>query len=76
MTAVEEAREHLEDALALLPSEQRQVLELRVVQTLSYQEIADRLGVSAEVVRARSSRGLKALRSDDRVHQAARALGS
>lgn len=47
--------------LEVLPLAQREALQLRVVDELDYPEIAARLGVSEQVVRARVSRGLRAL---------------
>jgi RNA polymerase sigma-70 factor (ECF subfamily) len=74
LTALEELREHVGHALAQLPTEQSEVIHLRVVEQLSYPEIASRLGVSCEVVRARVSRGLRALRLSEEVHHAIEAL--
>jgi RNA polymerase sigma-70 factor, ECF subfamily len=74
LTAVEEAQDHLDRALSDLPADQREVVRMRFVETLSYEEIADRLGVSQDVARARASRGLRALRHNEAVDQAARAL--
>jgi RNA polymerase sigma-70 factor (ECF subfamily) len=71
---VEELREHLQSALALLPAEQEQVVRLRVIDELGYEEIAQRLGVSNEVVRTRASRALRTLRGNEHVHRALRAL--
>jgi RNA polymerase sigma-70 factor, ECF subfamily len=59
--AAEAARDLLEAELASLPEEQREAIELRVLQELQYEEIALRLGVSGQVVRARVSRGLRQL---------------
>lgn len=57
----------LAEALGALPADQRQAVELRVVDELSYGEIATALVVSEDVVRARVSRGLRAMaRSLDR----------
>lgn len=50
-------------ALDDLPLEQREAVVLRVVHEHSYEEIATALGVSKDVVRARVSRGLRALAS-------------
>ena len=44
-----------------LPSEQRRALELRVVQQLSYDEVAGRLGCSQNAARLRVSRALRTL---------------
>lgn len=51
----------LADALAALPSDQRRAVELRVVDEWDYGDVAERLGVSEQVARARVSRGLRAL---------------
>lgn len=51
------------DELARLPEPQRTAIHERVFDERSYQEIADRHGVSAEVARQRVSRGLASLRS-------------
>jgi RNA polymerase sigma-70 factor (ECF subfamily) len=69
-----EVREHLANALVLLPAEQREAIRLRFLEDRSYDEIAAHLDVSNEVVRARCSRGLRTLRENDRVHAAVRAL--
>ncbi|HEX4467256.1 MAG TPA: sigma-70 family RNA polymerase sigma factor [Solirubrobacteraceae bacterium] len=74
LTAAEEVREHVENALALLPAEQREVLRLRFVEHLGYPEMAEKLGVSAEVVRSRTSRALRSLRGNHHVHHAVQAL--
>lgn len=50
-------------AVASLPDGARAVVELRFLQELSIEETAAVLGVTADVVRARSHRGLRALRS-------------
>jgi RNA polymerase sigma factor (sigma-70 family) len=48
-------------AVGALPAEQRQALELRVVQQLSYSEVAGRLGCSQNAARLKVSRALKSL---------------
>ena len=48
-------------ALAHLPGDQRQAVELRVLEDRTYEEIAVAAGVSQDVARARVSRGLRAL---------------
>lgn len=47
--------------LGRLSGAQRAALELKVVEDLSYPEVASRLGISEEAARARVSRGLRAL---------------
>ena len=56
-----DVRKLVGEHFAALPTEQQQVLRLRVVEERPYPEIADRLSVSEQVVRARVSRGLKRL---------------
>ncbi len=48
-------------AVGTLPAEQRQALELRVVEQLSYDEVAGRMGCTANAARIKVSRALKAL---------------
>lgn len=57
-----ELRAQIAGAMRDLSEEQRAAVELRIVQEREYIEIAQRLGVSEQVVRARVSRGLKSLR--------------
>lgn len=61
LATVELAGERLEGIYGELSSDHRQVIHLHVVDELGYQEIADRLGLSNDVVRARISRGLRLL---------------
>jgi RNA polymerase sigma-70 factor (ECF subfamily) len=51
----------LERALARLPERQREVVQLRLVDELSYAEIALRFGISQEATRQHVSRGLRTL---------------
>lgn len=51
----------LSEALGALPDDQRRAVQLRVVDELGYGEIAERLAVSEDVIRARVSRGLRAM---------------
>jgi RNA polymerase sigma factor (sigma-70 family) len=51
----------LERALDGLGDDQREALHARIVEQREYAEIATQLGVSADVVRARVSRGLRQL---------------
>jgi RNA polymerase sigma-70 factor (ECF subfamily) len=74
LTTSEEARLHLRRALGALPADQREVVRLRFLEFLGYEEIAARLGVSTDVARARTSRALKTLRSSEDVHKAVHAL--
>jgi RNA polymerase sigma factor (sigma-70 family) len=56
-----ELRAALGRELGLLSREQREALNLRVVEERPYDEVAARLGVSEQAARARVSRGLRAL---------------
>src|SRR4051812_11834648 len=51
----------LRDAVGALPVDQRQALELRIVEQLDYDEVAGRLGISTNAARLRVSRALRAL---------------
>jgi RNA polymerase sigma factor (sigma-70 family) len=51
----------LQTAVGALPDEQRRALELRVVQQLSYDEVAGRLGCTQNAARLRVSRALRTL---------------
>lgn len=54
--------EGLDEALADLPADQRQAIELRIVGDLGYDQLADIEGTTPDVARARVSRGLASLR--------------
>ena len=54
-------RSALRFELERLSGDQREALQLRVVDELSYAEISSRLGISEATVRARVSRGLRTL---------------
>jgi RNA polymerase sigma-70 factor (ECF subfamily) len=58
---VDERPLSLESALARLPERQREVIQLRLVDELSYAEIALRFGISQEATRQHVSRGLRTL---------------
>jgi RNA polymerase sigma-70 factor (ECF subfamily) len=57
-----EARSLLEEALGGLPAEQRSVFVLRVMEEMSYREIADALDLSLGTVMSRLSRAREKLR--------------
>jgi len=48
----EEAKEKLREALSALPPQMRRCVELRVNEDLKYREIAERMGISIETVKA------------------------
>lgn len=58
---LEHLRPALSAALAELTADQQEAVRLRVIEELGYGEVAERLGVSREVARARVSRGLRQL---------------
>jgi RNA polymerase sigma-70 factor, ECF subfamily len=61
LAGLAELREAVRKRLAVLPDEQREAVRLRVLEDVPYQEIATRMSTTAEVARARVSRGLRAL---------------
>jgi RNA polymerase sigma factor (sigma-70 family) len=56
------AADELHAALAHLPAEQREAVRLRVVEELSYDEVAARLACTNQAARLRVSRGLRGMR--------------
>ena len=74
LTAVDTVRDHMEEAMGLLPADQREVIRLRFVERMEYPDIAAQLGVSGDVVRARVSRGLRTLRASGHVNDALQVL--
>ena len=68
--AAEELRERIQHALEVLPDAQQEVVRLRFIDDLSYDEMAEKLGVSNDVVRTRTSRALRALRSSGQLDEA------
>jgi RNA polymerase sigma-70 factor (ECF subfamily) len=54
-------REALRDAMATLPDEQREALQLRVIEEQPYATVAERLGCAEATARQRVSRGLRRL---------------
>jgi RNA polymerase sigma factor (sigma-70 family) len=54
-------RDALTGALATLPEQRRRALKLRIVEGLSYHDVADRLGCTEQAARAQVSRGLRVL---------------
>jgi RNA polymerase sigma factor (sigma-70 family) len=58
---LERRREEISRELSRLSVDQREALELRIVNELPYADVAARLGVSEVTARSRVSRGLRAL---------------
>jgi RNA polymerase sigma factor (sigma-70 family) len=71
-----ELRLSLGRELERLSVDQREALRLRVVEERSYEEVAEQLGVSEQTVRARVSRGLRALAHALEPYQAAQEDGT
>jgi RNA polymerase sigma factor (sigma-70 family) len=61
LAGLAELRSAMRTALAELSLDQREALQLRVVDELGYPEVAARLGITEQSARARVSRGLRAL---------------
>jgi RNA polymerase sigma factor (sigma-70 family) len=58
---VESFRPALAAGLQLLSADQRDALQLRVIEEMPYEEVAVRLGISEPTARARVSRALRAM---------------
>lgn len=61
LAGIADLRDAVAQQLAELPQEQQQAVRMRVLEDLPYEEIARATATSAETVRARVSRGLRAL---------------
>ena len=61
LAGTRDLRRLVAEELAKLSADQRQALSLRIIDELPYRQVAERLGVSEEVARARVSRGLARL---------------
>ena len=59
---VDDDRRRVREALAQLPEGQRQVIELHWFEELSFNEVAEILGLSVSAVKVRAHRGYKELR--------------
>jgi RNA polymerase sigma-70 factor (ECF subfamily) len=70
LTAREDIRHRISVALDTLSLDQQEVIKLRFIDELSDQEIAERLAVSHDVVRARASRALRALGASEQLQTA------
>lgn len=68
LIAREDVRRHIRAALGTLSPDQQDVIKLRFIDELSDHEIAERLAVSHDVVRARASRALRALGASEQLH--------
>ena len=58
----ESVLEHLESAMAQLPTDARDVLVLRFLESRSFREVGEQLGISEDAARMRSGRALEELR--------------
>lgn len=63
LAGTRELRELVADQVERLPPEQQDAVRLRLVRELSYEQVAQQLGISQQAARARVSRGLRALRT-------------
>jgi RNA polymerase sigma-70 factor, ECF subfamily len=63
LAGLDDLRELVGAGLASLTSDQREAVQLRVVEERSYPDVASALGVSEQTARARVSRALRALRA-------------
>ncbi|HEY2631429.1 MAG TPA: RNA polymerase sigma factor [Solirubrobacteraceae bacterium] len=61
LAGIADLREAVAQRLSELPGEQREAVRLRVLDDLSYEEIARSMRTSADTARARVSRGLRTL---------------
>ena len=61
---LETVRGEVAAALGALSGDQREAVQMRVVGEMDYSEIAVKVGVTEDVVRARVSRGLRTLATD------------
>lgn len=66
LTGLDQLRGRVAAALAELPGDQRDAVQLRVVDEQSYAAVAEQTGVTEQVARARVSRGLRALAAASR----------
>src|SRR5579875_110190 len=62
LAASRQLREAVAGALAALPAQDREVLQLRVIEERSYRDVADSFGITEQTARARVSRALRSLR--------------
>ncbi len=56
-----ELRAAVRDEMRRLSGEQREAIQLRVIEELPYEEVAAKLGISQEAARARVARGLRGM---------------
>ena len=63
LAATHDLRELVAEELERLPVEQQDAVRLRLMDELSYEEVAERLGITQPAARARVSRGLRTLRA-------------
>ena len=70
LIAIEDIRDHIRLAMDTLSPDQQEVIKLRFIDELSNREIAERLAVSHDVVRARTSRALRALGASEQLQAA------
>ena len=69
LTGLEQLRGRLAAALADLPLDQQRAIQLRIIDERPYSEVAEEMGISEQVARARVSRGLRGLAGHARALQ-------
>lgn len=74
LAALDDLRAHFERELPQLPPDQQEVVRLRFFDGLANEDVARRLAVSNDVVRARVSRALRTLGTNERLKAAAEDL--
>lgn len=63
LAGTHELRELVAEQVERLPVEQQDAVRLRLIDELSYEEVAERLAITQQAARARVSRGLRTLRA-------------
>jgi RNA polymerase sigma-70 factor (ECF subfamily) len=63
LAGTEQLRDLVATQVEQLPAEQHDAVRLRLIEELSYEEVAERLGITQQAARARVSRGLRTLRA-------------
>jgi RNA polymerase sigma-70 factor (ECF subfamily) len=58
---LEEVRQTIAAGLAMLPDDAREAITLRIVEELSYPDLAARLAITEQAARMRVSRGMRTL---------------
>lgn len=70
LTFTTHANQHITAALATLPPEQRQVVELKFFQQFTFEDIAGQLGISSNTAKTRLYSALKKLQQHEELRDA------